>query len=52
MESVACPCLSLKFIVHSSNAKQVIMLKVADRQTDGWTHRMTTIGINPNLAEA
>ena len=35
--------LYVKPNVHSSNVKQVIDLKVAERRTDG---RMTTIGIN------
>ena len=29
--------LYVKFNGHSSYAKQVIVLKVADRQADGWT---------------
>ena len=42
----------VKFNVHSSNAKQIIVLKVADRRTDGRTRRMTKIGIRQNLAAA
>ena len=42
-----------KFNVHSSYAKQVLVLKVADRRTDGpadgRTRLMTTIGIDQNV---
>ena len=37
--------LYVKFNVHSSYAKQVIVLKVADGRTDGRTRLVTTIGI-------
>ena len=37
--------LYLKFNVHSIYAKQVIVLKVADRRTDGRAHLVTTIDI-------
>ena len=44
--------LYVKFIVHSSYAKQVIVLKVADRRADrridGRTRLVTTIGIRQN----
>ena len=33
--------LHVKFNVHSSYAKQVIVLKVADRRTNGWTDGRT-----------
>ena len=41
--------LYVKFNVHSSYAKQVIVLKVADRRTDGRMRLMTTIGIRQNV---
>ena len=37
--------LYVKFNVHSSYAKQVIVLKVVDSRTDGRTHHITTIDI-------
>ena len=44
--------LYMKLNVHSSSMKQFIVLEVGDRWTDGVKHRMTTIGIRQNLAEA
>ena len=45
--------LYVKFNVHSSYAKQVIVLKVADRRTDGridgQTRLVKTIGISQNF---
>ena len=41
--------LSVKFNVHCSYAEQVIVLKVADRRTDGQTRLVTTIGIRQNF---
>ena len=40
--------LYVKFDVHSSYAKQVIVLKVADRLRDGRARLVTTIGIRQN----
>ena len=37
--------------MHSNNAKQVIVVKVAGRQTDERMRRMMTIGIRQNWAE-
>ena len=39
----------VKFNVHCSYAEQVIVLKVADRRTDGRTRLVTTIGISQNF---
>ena len=44
--------LCVKFNVHSSYAKQVIVLKVADTRTDRRTRLVSTIGIPKTLAEA
>ena len=41
--------LYVKFNVHSSYAKQVIVLKVADGRTDGRTRLVTTIGIRQSF---
>ena len=41
--------LYVKFNVHSGYAKQVIVLKVAYRRTDGRTRLVTTIGISRGL---
>ena len=41
--------LYVKFNVHSSYAKQVIVLKVADRLRDGRARLVTTIGIRQNF---
>ena len=45
--------LYVKFNMHSTYAKQVIVLKLADRRTDvwadGWTRLMTIIGIRQNF---
>ena len=41
--------LYVMFIVHSTYADQVIVLKVADSQTDGRTRLVTTIGIRQNF---
>ena len=38
--------LYVKFNVNCSYAEQVIVLKVADRRTDGRTRLVTTIGIH------
>ena len=40
--------LYVKFNVHSSYVKQVIVLKSGGR-TDGWTRLVTTIGIRQNF---
>ena len=39
----------VKFNVHSSYAKQVLVLTVADGGTDEWMRLMTTIGIRQNF---
>ena len=41
--------LYVKFNVHSSYAKQVIVLNVDDRRTAGRTRLMTTIGIRQSF---
>ena len=39
----------VKFIVHSTCAKQFIVLNVEDRRADGRSRLMTTIGIPQNF---
>ena len=39
----------INLYVHSSYAKQVIMLKMSERRTDGRTRLVTTIGIRQNF---
>ena len=41
--------LYVKFNVHFTHANRVIVIKVADRRTDGRTRLMTTIGIRQNF---